>query len=235
MDKIIIRQVFGELPPPYCYEYTLEINLRKKGEITFEINYIDRDDISAEEILSEGFSEDDDFKWSGLMHDAWVDILADLPSLLKQGQDKSDLYITGWFREDTTSLIPKDTKAFTYLLQELIQAIYEVSEKQQKLSIEFLEIDGGAPESHSLVISFYQRKASMDDNAIPWNKVQDALTSIFSLDFDDFNASPKKPTKKGLYVNTGEGLWYRADSSIKTMDGKPVSKTLKQLVKDLIG
>ena len=64
------------VPPPYSY--AIEINAKEKSgklEVEFELTYMDRDSLSKNEIEDEGFSNNDDFKWTGLLNASWLFLL----------------------------------------------------------------------------------------------------------------------------------------------------------------
>lgn len=57
MKKIIAQYQTIQLPPPYSFDYQLIISPKADGlEVDFKLHYTDRDELSEEEILDEGFT-----------------------------------------------------------------------------------------------------------------------------------------------------------------------------------
>ncbi len=233
MDTIIIQQSLDHLPPPYSYQYKIEINFSPKFEVEFTINYLDRDEISTEEIEAEGFSENDDFQWKGELPQVWKDTMMSLPDKLKDKKKNSNCDITIIEGDKSVEKQPINDAPFDYFVQEIIQAIYEKNGKQDELKLVFKDINSNQSETHHLTISFYNRQATFDDGKIDWEAAQEAIKKVFSFDYDDFNALQKEPVKKGFYVSTDASVWYRADSSIKNFDGSSVTNALRKLVREL--
>ena len=65
-----------QLPPPFAFAYTLDLIFQEdRLDISYELEFMNRDQISLEEIEEEGYSEDDDFNWKGSLGKVWVDNL----------------------------------------------------------------------------------------------------------------------------------------------------------------
>ncbi len=226
--KIGIRNDLDHLPPPYCYRYEFDIQLQPSFSVRFSVEYYDRDDISVEEIEAEGFSENDDFEWEGSLPEIWEKRVENIVKELKKGDKKGNLKIT----IDKEGYFSSDLENFDSFVQELIQAVYESCGKQNKLTLELIKL----PENKKLnyEISFLQLEASINDQKIDWIKSHKLLEDIFSMDFDPFNALTKEPTKKGIYLNTGDSLWYKVDSSVKSTNGKSVYNYFDNLFKEFL-
>lgn len=216
----------GQLPPPFCYRYTLIIKKDKDNfEVEFAIDYYDRQEISEEEILAEGFSMEDDFYWKGKLPNAWNEVIIqqfqELDKSAKGNKGHLSIY-TEDENGDTINLIHNNPEMLEYFLQELIQGIYELNGKQEPLLIKAVDQQGNATVNYNLTISFLDRNATLKKNkeqiTIPWSNTKKIMEQIFGLDYDPFNAGKKLPKQKGFFIDPGEGLWYRANETVKVLD-----------------
>ena len=82
VERFVLEYRTGTIPPPYNYAYRVE-GARQEGgdlDVTYELTYRYRDEISGEELEAQGYSADDDIEWSttlaGAEADAWLDLAA---------------------------------------------------------------------------------------------------------------------------------------------------------------
>ena len=64
-----------DIPPPHSFHVMLRISATPEGEarVEFSREYTDREEIPPDEIEAEGFSEDDDFHWKGVLPVFWLE------------------------------------------------------------------------------------------------------------------------------------------------------------------
>lgn len=227
------------MPPPYCYRYTIEIRPAEGLHINFDIAYYDRDELDPDEIEAEGFSVDDDFRWSGELPAVWRKESERLLENLKEGAAKKGARVKVMQDGKLHERSPGDSKQLEFFTQELIQAIYETSGKQESLLIRAIHNDGSKSDSYELSISFFTRNARLTHNGatkttVSWQKAQKILEQLFSYDFDPFAATDKKPGKKGFFVDAGEGYWYEAGNGIKSPDKKNPKEDILKLFRELL-
>lgn len=235
------------VPPPYHYAYQLEI---KPGEpdtpCSYAIQYLHREELSEDEILEEGFTLNDDWKWQGNLPQKWQEALLDLikkqswPKKPEKPKAETSLMLISLSNREGKVLfegIPADPNLWEYFIQELIQAIYELAEKEAPFRLAYKEISSGNPGLEILIeASFAQRTISAsrqeeNDRKIKvhpdWRELKNMMKLVFLPDYDYDKASEQEPKKRGKYINTGEGLWFKFEEGLTEPDKK--SQTLSRL------
>ena len=118
--------------------FRLELNwsdgtLRAK----LDLHYTDREELSEEEILDEGFTPSDDYQYDGSLNPVWV---KSIEELLQETRYASQVHgegeITVATKEHTKTSpakSPTNQEAWQLLAQDLIQAIYETAKKKNFL------------------------------------------------------------------------------------------------------
>ncbi len=221
----------GTLPPPYCYAYRLNVDFKEEAiHVKYSLTYLDRDQMEEEDILEEGFTMEDDFHWEGEIPLVWK---KEINEMLKKtswlnvapsdGYDGDlELKIIDTSGNENHCLIPTNRVSWEYFLQEMIQAIYEVSDKELPLIIRYKEI---AVTTRTLVLQpvFSRRilKIQLVENGnekemeLPWDRLKQLLKAIYLPDYDHDKAIKVEPVKNGKFLDPGEALWYKFDEGIK--------------------
>ena len=106
--------------------------------VDLKLTYTHRDELDADEIEAEGFTDNDDYEWKGALEKVWSDELEKVLKKTQMGgsmlQDEEFDFLTLEWETDTTKKgQPKNTEDWLYFAQELLQAIYETSEKELSL------------------------------------------------------------------------------------------------------
>lgn len=212
-EKITLTNDLDHMPAPYCYRFTLEIEPGEETTVFFSVQYYGREDLDLEEIIAEGFSENDDFEWRGVVPSHWKEEIMRQLSATTEGKNSRGVQIEATSNDKQQFRKPKSVDEFEFFVQELIQAIYEVSGKQPSLVLRILQnaADGKKTE-YNLSISFFERKALLSGGnrvgqEVGWRKAQKALESVFRFDLSP--VSDKSPKKEGVFIDPGEGFWYR--------------------------
>ena len=230
-EKIIIVNDLDQFPPPFCYRYRIEIQLNKFVQVDFQVEYYDREELNEDEIIAEGFSENDDFVWKGKLPDLWKDSFLKITENLNEGVSRKNLKIELIIKDQKIQFYPGNFPKFEYFIQELIQAIYEASGRQEKFSFQLIHQSDHQSKKLEFEFSFYERSAKVNQKALDWSESEQIMKDLFSLEFDSFNSSSKKPDKEGFYVSPGDGLWYKADNALKSPDKKSVIPILEKIFK----
>ena len=56
------------IPPPYSHEYVIVCNEADSVlALSIKLTYLDRDELTIDEIAEEGYTENDDFEWTGTL------------------------------------------------------------------------------------------------------------------------------------------------------------------------
>ncbi len=240
----IFSQTPPEIPPPYAHAYKISLSKSKSKEnknitelkVNFEIEYIFRDGLSNEEILAEGFSENDDYHWEGVLPAVWLTEIEDfLGKTAYQYEVLNDLYLK--INDDKKT--PENLEEWQYFVQELLQAIYEKAEHSLPLLIRLrsVETDKNADKTAdksvvksvvkngiTLVLepSFVERKvvASLKKNKekhqiipISWEHFGLTLQKIYQLEYLQDKAREEEPQKNGFFIDNGQGFWYEEGKS----------------------
>lgn len=212
----------GPIPPPFCHKYKIIVskNDRDKYQIDLNLEYYDRDEITEDEIFDEGFTLDDDYKWNGELPLVWGQEIENKvkstnwkkkPSRSKDGSE----FIIRVVQDNQSEILqPASSRIWEIFVQEIIQAVFELSKKEAPLQISF--ISGSSKNRNQKIdftFSFSNRSVLRDSSqkgkkAIDWKEGQKLLKYIFAFDYLPENSFEKIPSADSNYINPGDGLWY---------------------------
>lgn len=225
--KVQVSYQTLQLPPPFAFAYTLKMEfLENELKVKYDLEYLNREDLSREEIEAEGYSEDDDFSWRGSLGKVWVDTL-------KEGFEKIDLeeesedfnvYLHVAI-EGSRSGLAVHAEDWDYRLQELIQAVYEKSGIEDQLKMRFMHINGAQRNYYELTGSFEHKTCSVGGRELSWDDLQELMADVYTIDFDG----------EPVAIPDDEGLWIApdADSDYQLFDiqaGESASKMKKRIL-----
>lgn len=212
-----------QLPPPFAFAYTLELNFKADAlDIKYALEFMNRDQITLEEIEEEGYSENDDFNWEGSLGKVWVDNLKnDLEHIeLEDESDDFNIYLHVEFDDDRQGLAVL-AEDWDFRLQELIQAIYEKAGLEAKLIMKLIHIDGKKQSEFVLEGSFEHLSGSVNGQSIDWEELHQLIEDIYTIDFEEEPLT--KPSKDGLWIDPeGSGNYQLFDNQ-----AGPKSKEIK--------
>ncbi|MCG8306280.1 MAG: hypothetical protein MI975_02735 [Cytophagales bacterium] len=244
-DKILISYDSGQIPPPFCHRYRLEINRESQKSFSADLNlvYYDREEITEEEIYEEGFSIEDDFKWNGNFPEVWINEI--IKKLNSTNWQKKPTRKTSWsiftikISHGNTSeiLYPAAPRLWENFSQELIQVIFEIAKKEAPLQISFVsKVIKNQAHRVDFVYSFAQRAISIksgnkNTGSIDWRDGQKLLKYIFGLDYLPENGLERIPESPGNYISPGDGLWYVLET---TGERDREASTVNKLVKFIL-
>lgn len=240
------------LPPPFSHTYRITAALAgDELGIHFEIHYTEREQLSKEEILEEGFTPEDDYRWEGTLPKAWT--FAMLEQLRKSNklfevpkshaQQLLSLNIR-YENGEQLSGIPNNQETWEYFAQEMIQAIYEISKKEMPLEILYQEINDQAKLQISIQPSFSQRKVRIHSQQQgklykqehEWARLKPLLETVYLPDYQAELASTEEPRKPGSYISPGDGLWYELGKAVTNPgEKKDAVGALKERIRALTG
>ncbi len=232
----------AEVPPPFCHYYHLKFKSENdKWFCSFEWKYHNRGELTIEEINDEGFTENDDFDWKGEINNKLVDEIINKFSKINLFPEKENippnqnyLHISIInFKEIVLEGTPKVQHEYEYFLQEVIQGIYELSGKERPLEINYVRnLPGAKFEKIKLQVNFSVRevnvsvktdiKADFLNTIIPWLQGQEIINRVFNLDFDadSDDLLYDEPSQTGVFIETGNGIWYEMGKSVKSFSKK---------------
>lgn len=221
LSQVSIAYHTPDLPPPYCYAYALEAKFVPSGlEFSFKLTYTDREDLDEDEIFEEGFTLNDDYEGSGSLPKAWSETLTSLLQKTNWTNSKKNLSLHVKVEDVEKNLLegsPSDIEVWNYFLQELMQGIYEINQMELPLDFRYREIEKSGELEIALHASFAQREAHITfaqsgtpekKQALPWKELKKLLKAIYTPDYLPGNAKEGIPTKRGKFINPGDGRWY---------------------------
>lgn len=248
MSKLIdVHYQTLTLPPPYSYAYDLRIVPgTQETEVRLTWHYTDRDELTEEDILEEGFTPDDDFRWQGMLPQVWipvVDRLLDTTQLVPEAtataRDSLLTVIVTDTQGTTRTGTPNNFQHWEYRLQELVQAVYEASRREHPLRIRYLDYrPTGSLAKATLEASFMHRRFTImleqatktTTQEAPWQQLSSLLEVLYLPDYHSEQSLMAQPRKQGQYVDPGDGRWYQLGHAVTNPGKKDViSIVAKQL------
>jgi hypothetical protein len=241
MKALLFRATYADetLPPPYNNTYTIEAMSVADGlEISYDLQYLERDSIDEQEIFTEGFTLDDDFRWKGKLNLTWRTFFEDLiqKSSFKKAPKNSVLKVE---LQDKPLSFPENAEEWLYVLQELTQAIFEVAGRESPLEVTFLQIDKETKFENSIVVSFADRSVSsiqVSDGKVSkqngnWKESKKIMETIYSADYLGEKALLEAPSETGKYINIGEGTWYEFGVAVLNPGKKDLLTEIEKIFK----
>ncbi|WP_436516456.1 hypothetical protein [Ekhidna sp. To15] len=219
--RITLSYQTQSIPPPYAYAAVLSINTEKNAlDVNFNLEYLGRDEMSDEELKSEGFTHDDNIIWAGKLSKKWVIEVENLKhsSYNVEPDDETYLHVEIDGKELN---FPKDIKQAEMLFQELMQAILEMAKIESPLSLDVRLSD----QIYKLEWVFSERTIKVNNQiSEDWGNGRRLLKAIYSIDYDSLNPGKKS---QNVSINIGNGAWY-------SVADKTLAQQLKQLISNLI-
>ena len=214
MRDLSISFLTQQVPPPFAHGYTLSIYQQGKvWEIKFQLEYLQRESLEEEEILEEGFSGNDDFEWTGKLPEVWVQVLDKWLKASAFGAEQPKEACNHLFVEYTNngkSGFPMNFQEWEYVLEELIQAIYEMANKERPFMLQLVNAKQG------LDITLHARFATRSftrkggEHPLPWEYLKVVLGHIENLDIIEI---PKtKPAQKGYWLTFDREQYFEIKS-----------------------
>ncbi|WP_305952068.1 hypothetical protein [Emticicia oligotrophica] len=227
-------QTAENIPAPFAHAIEINGNIEqnKDLELSFELTYLDREDLSEEDLLEDGFTLNDDFSWQGNLPNVWSDVvLGNLKTANELNIKSLEPHQDFWQVEfEGKTFYPKNTDTFKYLIEELQQAVFEKAGKEASLKITYLKYQGAENTEVIVSASFVERKLQIfkndlvqntkENKILPWDELNFILKNTFSGEFEADFAHGKKPVHKGLFVNAGDELWYEVGKSLLIQPNK---------------
>ncbi len=237
----------AQLPPPYSYQYALTLTpVAELLQVDLKLTYTHRDELDADEIEAEGFTDNDDYHWKGELDKVWRGELEKLlaKTRLSGGimlDDEQDFLTLEWQTEKLQRGQPENLSDWHYFAQELLQATFETSGKERAFELHILDVTAQGTVEAIVTASFRTRSAQIKRvvdggksslRFYPWQELPHLMEVLYAPNWLTDNAAAQKPKRNGLYFNPGDELWYEYNKQV-VEPGKGAS-TLPKL-KNLIG
>ncbi len=225
-------QTAENIPAPFAHAIEINGSFDQDLELSFELTYLDRDDLTEGELFDEGFTSNDDFTWKGTLPKVWSDVVfGSLKSAnelyIKSLEPHQDFWQVDF---EGKTFYPKNTDAFKYLIEELQQAVYEKAGREASLKLTYLKNQSSENIEVFVSASFIERKlqlvrtnitdGSSETKVLVWDELNYILKNTFSGEFEAEFAHSKKPSHKGLFLNAGDELWYEVGKSLLIQPNK---------------
>ncbi|TLV03126.1 hypothetical protein [Dyadobacter luticola] len=223
----ILFQTASVVPAPYSHFYTLKMDItsEKDIEVDFKITYLDRDEVSEDELFDEGFTNDDDYQWSGAVPAVWIEefrqILGSSKLVRKKQDSEFEDFIEIEMEEEgqRVNTYPVDKERWSYFLQEFMQAIFETGGREKPFELTFVEIAENRKVTLDLKASFAQKSFTITKDKgiarkLEWSQLQKIMDTVYKAEFVSDNAFEAKPSRKGKFITAGDGLWYQLGVAI---------------------
>ncbi|WP_291779054.1 hypothetical protein [Cecembia sp.] len=218
----------GLIPPPYSHTFKLKIGFGKNFlDTTLDLMYTDREELTAEEIFDEGFTEDDDFHFHGEVPKVWEEPLKSLYSKSKWSNNKvtedGGIRVLAKDRHGKISrTVPLNQQEWQLFTQDYIQAIYESSKKERPLQIQYLIREKDRETHIQLTMKFLLRKVEVNTNGkiqeADWEATKELLSFVFLPDYDYEKAKEQKPKNQGQFIECGDGYWHEMGKGVINID-----------------
>ncbi len=220
----------SDIPAPYHFEALFEFKSfeNDKLELSLHVQYVEREDFSSEELIAEGLSVEDKFEWSGDLPIIWKNRLALSFSKYKSGScDPKDAEpFIAIEAANSSTYVPRFLDFEENLIQELMQAIYEVAGKEYPLFLGFqFKDENDTWNKYQGEMSFanlnftYSNSSGQVETISDWDKLQDIVNTVFIAEFFTDKALEDLKKSSSFAVFPGDGFWYIAGDSLRKPSG----------------
>ena len=246
IDQITINFKSEILPAPFAHTCTMDIKFEnEKIYVNAKLLYIDRQHLTEEEIWEEGFSGEDDFIWEGEIYTIWKGYLCDIANSetdLKESSNNQGETIEVKIKRESEQVEIQNHKRWVYVMQELLQAIYEINQFEEPLTIQFKEINNTESNLYKFIFLFksLETKILLNKNNTlntydgNWNECRNIIKEVFIPDYQENKILVEEPKSPGMYVDPGEGVWYNSSDGIKIGKKSYNILNLKNLIESII-
>jgi hypothetical protein len=227
LSGLVLEYDSGIIPPPYSHVFRLSLDW-SKGDLYVELDlhYTDREDLTQDEILDEGFTQNDDYSYKGLLNSIWIkNIKAEFEKSKWSGKSLEEGGISINPVEngkETKAKIPANQEEWQLTAQDLIQAIYETTKKEVPLTVHYRQVDNETSRNSSITIHFSTREVLFDldgkSRAINWEYAIQLMKLIFTPDYNYEIAKTEPGKKRGAYIECGDGYWHELGKGVINID-----------------
>ncbi|MCD8540742.1 MAG: hypothetical protein LRY55_13950 [Leadbetterella sp.] len=214
-------QTSALLPAPYAYALQLDLREGERKTLVYdlEIEFLDRDTLTEEEILEEGFTLSDDVKVKGELPQTW---LAELKTLLSRTEktekdeleENEDLWYLDTGKE---AFYPKNAGQWADFTEQIRQAILEDSGLEKPLEITLTEISAAGKKTTIIRGSFARQTLIVEKEgtrkSLKWSQLNTLLRDLYSGDLHYELATTRPKSAEGIYLNFGDEYWFELGKS----------------------
>ena len=208
-------------PAPYAYALQLDLKEGKNKTLAYdlEIEFLDRDSLTEEEILEEGFTLSDDVQVNGQLPQTWLEALKMLLSRTEK-TDKDELEESEdlWYLDTgKDQFYPKNVRQWADFTEQIRQAILEDSGLEKPLEITLVEITAAGKTTTVIKGSFARQTLVVEKEgnrkSLKWTQLNAILRDLYSGDLDYEQATTRQKNAPGIYLNFGDEYWFELGKS----------------------
>ncbi|WP_367915923.1 hypothetical protein [Leadbetterella sp. DM7] len=208
-------------PAPYAYALQLDLKEDKGKTLAYdlEIEFLDRDSLTEEEILEEGFTLSDDLRLKGSLPQTWLEELKTLISRTEQTEkdeleENEDLWLLDTGKEP---FYPKNPRQWADFTEQIRQAILEDSGLEKPLEITLAEVSPAGKKTTVIRGSFARQTLIVEKDgtrkSLRWNQLNALLRDLYSGDLNYDLAATRLKNAEGIYLNFGDEYWFELGKS----------------------
>jgi hypothetical protein len=220
---LVLEYDSGILPPPFSHVFRLSLDWSKLGlQAQLDLHYTDREELSEQEILDEGFGLDGDYRFDGKIATVWIRPLQDLlksTRWTKKSIEEGGITLSTLEQGKPQGVkIPVNQEEWQLMAQDLIQAIYETEKKEAPLTIQYRKVAQDQPTDIGLTVHFSTREVILTkgetSKTIPWEKSLELMKLVFMPDYRYELAKEEPGTKRGAFIECGDGYWHELGKGV---------------------
>lgn len=224
IQKLTLEYDSGIIPPPYSHVFHLELDWSESIlKVKLDLHYTDRDELSEQEILDEGFTLADDYHFEGELNSIWINPVQELLAETKWSPRQLDEGgIILYLNEESIPKTPLSQEVWQLMAQDLIQAIYESTKKEAPLHVNYRLVTKEKTIDCTITVHFSDRTVILEQGekseALNWDYSIQLMKLIFTPDYHYEIAKEEPGTKRGAYIDCGDGLWHELGKGVVNID-----------------
>jgi len=224
---LVLEYDSGIVPPPYSHVFRLMLDWSKGDlDIVLDLHYTDREDLTNEEILDEGFTLNDDYSYKGTLNTVWIkplQLLFDKSKWTNKDIEEGGITVSALEKgKDEGVKIPSNQEEWQLMAQDLIQAIYETVKKEAPLQVHYRLVEGDAISDCSVTVHFSNREVIFEklgkSRTINWEYAIQLMKIVFTPDYHYEMAKEEPGKKRGAYIECGDGYWHELGKGVVNID-----------------
>lgn len=227
LNGIILEYDSGIAPPPYSHVYRLALGWEKESlDVRLDLHYTDREELSEQEIIDEGFTTNDDYSYKGSLDAVWVKPVQELFNKTRwTNKDIEDggIILSPLEKGKNEGVrIPSNQEEWQLMAQDLIQAIYEIDKKELPLSVNYRLVENDHTTDCNLTVHFSKREVVFakegQSRIINWEYAIELMKMVFTPDYHYELAKDEPGRKRGAYIDCGDGFWHELGKGVVNID-----------------
>jgi hypothetical protein len=227
LTGIVLEYDSGIVPPPYSHVFRLALDWAKGDlDVKLDLHYTEREELSEQEILDEGFTLNDDYSYTGKLNSVWVKPVQELFTKTRwtnKDIEEGGITITPIEKgKDDGLKIPSNQEEWQLMAQDLIQAIYETVKKELPLKVNYRLVENDQTTDCSLTVHFSNREVIFEkageSRTIHWEYAIQLMKVVFTPDYHYEMAKEEPGKKRGGYIDCGDGFWHELGKGVVNID-----------------